>query len=469
MLKIKTRFAPSPTGKLHLGSARTALYSWLFARNLGGNFILRIEDTDLERSKKSAIDNIIKSMKWLNLDWDEGPYFQSKRFNRYNEVVKNMLLNKTAYKCFCSKEHLKNVKKIQISKGEKTRYNGKCLNEINNHNDKKPYVIRFNNPKNGTVNFLDLIRGNIKFNNKELDDLIIRRTDGTYTYNFSVVVDDIDMKITHVIRGEDHINNTPRQINIFKALNYNIPTYAHLSMILGHDGKKLSKRHTALGVMEYRNNGYLPEAILNYLVRLGWSHGDQEIFNINEMKKLFNLNNVSKSASIFNMEKLLWLNHYYINNLPSKYVAKHLYWHFKKKNININNGPKLEKLIKLTGKRYKNLKDITDNSTYFYNDKIIFDFNLAKKYLSNNDNNILKITRNKLLHLNEWDPKSINRLLLKITTELKISMKKIGIPLRFAITGLNQSPPLGCTIYLLGKSKTISRINSVLSFIKKNN
>ena len=277
-MKIKTRFAPSPTGYLHVGGARTALYSWLFARNHGGEFVLRIEDTDLERSTPEAIEAIMDGMNWLSLEWDEGPYFQTKRFDRYNAVIDEMLAAGTAYKCYCSKERLEALREEQMAKGEKPRYDGRCRHSHEHHADDEPCVVRFANPQEGSVVFDDQIRGPIEFSNQELDDLIIRRTDGSPTYNFCVVVDDWDMEITHVIRGEDHINNTPRQINILKALNAPVPVYAHVSMINGDDGKKLSKRHGAVSVMQYRDDGYLPEALLNYLVRLGWSHGDQEIF-----------------------------------------------------------------------------------------------------------------------------------------------------------------------------------------------
>ncbi|VDY33545.1 Glutamate--tRNA ligase [Morganella morganii] len=300
MSKVKTRFAPSPTGYLHVGGARTALYSWLYSRHNHGEFVLRIEDTDLERSTQEAIDAIMDGMNWLNLGWDEGPYYQTKRFDRYNQVIDTMIENGTAYRCYCSKERLEALREKQMANNEKPRYDGCCRDHAHNHTADEPHVVRFRNPQEGSVIFDDKIRGPIEFSNQELDDLIIRRTDGSPTYNFCVVVDDWDMEITHVIRGEDHINNTPRQINILKALGAPVPEYAHVSMINGDDGKKLSKRHGAVGVMQYRDDGYLPQALLNYLVRLGWSHGDQEIFSIEEMTELFTLEAVSKSASAFN-------------------------------------------------------------------------------------------------------------------------------------------------------------------------
>ncbi|EGK35356.1 glutamyl-tRNA synthetase [Shigella flexneri K-227] len=377
-MKIKTRFAPSPTGYLHVGGARTALYSWLFARNHGGEFVLRIEDTDLERSTPEAIEAIMDGMNWLSLEWDEGPYYQTKRFDRYNAVIDQMLEEGTAYKCYCSKERLEALREEQMAKGEKPRYDGRCRHSHEHHADDEPCVVRFANPQEGSVVFDDQIRGPIEFSNQELDDLIIRRTDGSPTYNFCVVVDDWDMEITHVIRGEDHINNTPRQINILKALKALVPVYAHVSMINGDDGKKLSKRHGAVSVMQYRDDGYLPEALLNYLVRLGWSHGDQEIFTREEMIKYFTLNAVSKSASAFNTDKLLWLNHHYINALPPEYVATHLQWHIEQENIDTRNGPQLADLVKLLGERCKTLKEMAQSCRYFYEDFAEFDADAAK-------------------------------------------------------------------------------------------
>ena len=365
MSKIKTRFAPSPTGYLHVGGARTALYSWLFSRHNKGEFVLRIEDTDLERSTQPAIDAIMDGMNWLNLNWDEGPYYQTKRFDRYNQVIDQMLAAGTAYRCYCSKERLEKLREDQMAKGEKPRYDGCCRHGDHNHTPDEPHVVRFLNPQEGSVIFDDKIRGPIEFSNQELDDLIIRRTDGSPTYNFCVVIDDWDMEITHVIRGEDHINNTPRQINILKALGAPVPEYAHVSMILGDDGKKLSKRYNAVSVMQYRDDGYLPEALLNYLVRLGWSHGDQEIFSIDEMIKDFTLEAISKSASAFNTDKLLWLNHHYINTLPAEQVAVHLDWHIKQQNIDTSNGPSLVELIKLLGERCKTLKEMRKVVTTF--------------------------------------------------------------------------------------------------------
>ncbi|EPE2230180.1 glutamate--tRNA ligase [Cronobacter turicensis] len=464
-MKIKTRFAPSPTGYLHVGGARTALYSWLFARNQGGEFVLRIEDTDLERSTPEAIEAIMDGMNWLSLEWDEGPYFQTKRFDRYNAVIDEMLAAGTAYKCYCSKERLEALREEQMAKGEKPRYDGRCRYSHEHHADDEPCVVRFANPQDGSVVFDDQIRGPIEFSNLELDDLIIRRTDGSPTYNFCVVVDDWDMEITHVIRGEDHINNTPRQINILKALGAPVPLYAHVSMINGDDGKKLSKRHGAVSVMQYRDDGYLPEALLNYLVRLGWSHGDQEIFSREEMIKFFALDAVSKSASAFNTDKLLWLNHHYINTLAPEYVATHLQWHIEQENIDTRNGPQLAELVKLLGERCKTLKEMAQTCRYFYEDFSEFDADAAKKHLRPVARQPLEVVRDKLAALTDWTAENVHHAIQATADELEVGMGKVGMPLRVAVTGAGQSPGLDVTVHAIGKSRSIERINKALAFI----
>ncbi|WP_044104753.1 glutamate--tRNA ligase [secondary endosymbiont of Ctenarytaina eucalypti] len=465
-MKIKTRFAPSPSGHLHLGGARTALFSWLFARSLGGAFVLRIEDTDLERSTQPAIEAIINSMNWLNLDWDEGPYFQLRRFDCYNAVIDTMLSNGTAYKCYCSKKKLDQLRASQMSRGEKPRYIGYCRdNRHDYHADNESYVVRFSNPKAGEVVFNDLIRGPIAFRNQELDDLIIRRTDGSPTYNFCVVVDDYKMGITHVIRGEDHINNTPRQINILKALGAPVPHYAHLSMILGDDGKKLSKRYGSVGVMQYREDGFLPEAMLNYLIRLGWSCGDQEIFSVDEMKRLFSLDAVSKSSSSFNIKKLLWLNHHYINHLSPEYIATHLVWHLEQQGIDTRTGPSLKDLVMLLGNRCKTLKEIAESCRYFYEDFSGFNVHAAKRYLKPMAIPSLQAVRAKLLALEEWTPASVREAIEKTAEELQIGMGKVGMQLRVAVTGAGHSPPLDVTVHAIGQARSLSRINVALKFI----
>ncbi|EOA7287818.1 glutamate--tRNA ligase [Proteus mirabilis] len=465
MSKIKTRFAPSPTGYLHVGGARTALYSWLFSRHNKGEFVLRIEDTDLERSTQPAIDAIMDGMNWLNLNWDEGPYYQTKRFDRYNQVIDQMLAAGTAYRCYCSKERLEKLREDQMAKGEKPRYDGCCRHGDHNHTPDEPHVVRFLNPQEGSVIFDDKIRGPIEFSNQELDDLIIRRTDGSPTYNFCVVIDDWDMEITHVIRGEDHINNTPRQINILKALGAPVPEYAHVSMILGDDGKKLSKRYNAVSVMQYRDDGYLPEALLNYLVRLGWSHGDQEIFSIDEMIKDFTLEAISKSASAFNTDKLLWLNHHYINTLPAEQVAVHLDWHIKQQNIDTSNGPSLVELIKLLGERCKTLKEMAESCHYFYVDVDSFEETAAKKHLRPVARQPLEVVRDKLSAITDWTAENVHKAIQETAEELEVGMGKVGMPLRVAVTGAGQSPALDVTVHAIGKARSIARINKALDFI----
>ncbi|QIF98694.1 glutamate--tRNA ligase [Proteus terrae] len=465
MSKIKTRFAPSPTGYLHVGGARTALYSWLYSRHNKGEFVLRIEDTDLERSTQPAIDAIMDGMNWLNLNWDEGPYYQTKRFDRYNQVIDQMLSAGTAYRCYCTKERLEQLREDQMAKGEKPRYDGCCRGGNHNHSADEPHVVRFLNPQEGSVIFDDKIRGPIEFSNQELDDLIIRRTDGSPTYNFCVVIDDWDMEITHVIRGEDHINNTPRQINILKALGAPVPEYAHVSMILGDDGKKLSKRYNAVSVMQYRDEGYLPEALLNYLVRLGWSHGDQEIFTIDEMIEHFTLEAISKSASAFNTDKLLWLNHHYINTLPAEKVAVHLDWHIKQQNIDTSNGPSLVELIKLLGERCKTLKEMAESCHYFYVDFDTFEETAAKKHLRPVARQPLEVVRDKLSAITEWTAENVHQAIQDTADELEVGMGKVGMPLRVAVTGAGQSPGLDVTVHAIGKIRSVARINKALDFI----
>lgn len=464
-MKIKTRFAPSPTGYLHVGGARTALYSWLFARHQNGEFVLRIEDTDLERSTPEAIEAIMDGMNWLSLEWDEGPYFQTKRFDRYNAVIDDMLVAGTAYKCYCSKERLDALREEQMANNEKPRYDGRCRHDHSEHAADEPCVVRFANPQDGSVIFDDQIRGPIEFSNQELDDLIIRRTDGSPTYNFCVVVDDWDMEITHVVRGEDHINNTPRQINILKALNAPVPVYAHVSMINGDDGKKLSKRHGAVSVMQYRDDGYLPEALLNYLVRLGWSSGDQEIFSREEMIKLFSLGAVSKSASAFNTEKLQWLNHHYINSMAPEYVATHLQWHIEQENIDTRNGPELAELVKLLGERCKTLKEMAASCRYFYEEFDEFDADAAKKHLRPVARQPLEVVRDKLNAITDWTAENVHHAIQATADELEVGMGKVGMPLRVAVTGAGQSPGLDVTVHAIGKSRSVARINKALAFI----
>ncbi|MFO6425235.1 glutamate--tRNA ligase [Motilimonas sp. KMU-193] len=466
-MTIKTRFAPSPTGYLHIGGARTALYSWLYAKANQGEFVLRIEDTDLERSTQPAVDAILEGMSWLGLNWDEGPYYQTKRFDRYKELIQQLVDEGKAYRCYCTPEELEAMREAQMARGESARYNGEWRNRTDYPAD-KPYVIRFKNPTEGSVVFDDQVRGPIEFKNTELDDLIILRSDGAPTYNFCVVVDDWDMGITHVIRGEDHINNTPRQINILKALGAPIPVYAHVSMILGDDGAKLSKRHGAVGVMQYRDDGYLPEAILNYLVRLGWSHGDQEIFSIAEMTELFKLTDINKAASAFNTEKLNWLNQHYIKTGAPEHIAEYLSWHMQDQGIDVSNGPALTEIIPALADRAKTLKELAASSRYFYEDFSEFDAGAAKKHLRPVAGEALEKVQQKLAAIENWqDEAQLHQAIEDAATELELGMGKVGMPLRVAITGAGQSPSLDITLKLIGKERSLARIGLALEFIAK--
>lgn len=468
-MKVKTRFAPSPTGYLHIGGARTALYSWLFAKHAKGQFVLRIEDSDFERSTPEAVEAIIEGMNWLKLSWNEGPFFQTQRFERYNQVIDRMLKEGKAYRCYCSKERLDRLRYQKMAQGEKPHYDGHCrYNEIQMlPNSISPHVVRFANPREGSVVFNDLIRGDIEVNNTELDDLIIRRTDGSPTYNFCVVIDDWDMEITHVIRGEDHINNTPRQINILRSLGAPVPKYAHVSMILADDGQKLSKRHGAVSVMQYRDEGYLPEAVLNYLVRLGWSHGDKEIFSLDEMIGSFTLDAVNKSPSAINTDKLLWLNHHYINNLDADHIAEYLLWHMQKQGYDLAVGPDLPAIVKLYGERCKTLKEIAESCRYCYEDFNDFEPAAAKKHLRLAARKPLTFVEQKLATIPEikWDRETIHSAILAAIEELDIGMGKMGMPLRVAVTGTSQSPPLDAIVSAIGKARTLKRIALAVDYI----
>lgn len=465
-MTVKTRFAPSPTGYLHVGGARTALYSWLFAQANQGDFVLRIEDTDLERSTQPAIDAIMDGMNWLNLSWNEGPYYQTKRFDRYKALIQQLLDEGKAYKCFCTSEELDAMREAQMQAGEAARYNG-MWRDRNDHPTDKPFVIRFKNPLEGSVTFDDKIRGKIEIANKELDDLIIQRSDGSPTYNFCVVVDDWDMGITHVIRGEDHINNTPRQINILNALGAPVPTYAHVSMILGDDGKKLSKRHGAVSVMQYRDDGFLPEALLNYLVRLGWSYGDQEVFSIQEMTDLFKLKDINKAASAFNTEKLIWLNQHYLKSLPVERLKEELEWHLNEQQLDTSQGANLDDVIKAQADRVKTLKELVEISRYFFEDFSDFDANAAKKHLRPVAKSALQTVQAKLASLENWQADAIQAAINDTATELEVGMGKVGMPLRVAVTGAGNSPSLDVTLNLIGREKTLERIDLAINFINK--
>lgn len=466
-MTIRTRFAPSPTGYLHVGGARTALFSWLYARKYDGQFILRVEDTDLERSTEESVNAILEGMAWLGLEYDEGPFYQTHRFERYKEVIAQLLKQGDAYYCYCSKDELDEMREQQRANKEKPRYNGRCRHVQTPREGVQP-VIRFKNPLEGSVIVKDVVRGNVEFQNSELDDLVIARPDGTPTYNLTVVVDDLDMGMTHVIRGDDHLNNSPRQINIFKALGVEPPIFAHLPMILGDDGARLSKRHGAVSVMSYRDDGFLPEALLNYLVRLGWSHGDQEIFTIDEMVQLFDLKDVNKSASSFNTDKLLWLNQQYIKTSSAEHIADHLTWHMTNRGIDPAQGPELAKVAELQQERAKTLVEMASNSLFFYQEVTVFDDKAARKNLTNKSLILLEDMQARLSALPKWLAEAIHAEIKDCSVDKEVGMGKVAQPIRVAITGNTVSPPLDLTLELLGRERTLAAIVLAKGWIKDN-
>jgi len=464
-MNIRTRFAPSPTGFLHVGGARTALFCWLQARANSGTFILRIEDTDLERSTPESVQAILDGMQWLGLDADEGPIYQTDRFGRYAEVVQQLLDEDKAYHCYCSRERLESLRERQMQEGVKPRYDGKCRHLETVPEKIKP-VVRFRNPQTGNVVFDDLVRGTIIISNDELDDLVIARPDGSPTYNFTVVVDDMDMRVSHVIRGDDHINNTPRQINIYRALGAEPPLFAHVPMILGADGARLSKRHGAVSVMQYRDDGYLPQALLNYLVRLGWSHGDQEVFSVDEMVALFDIKDVNRKASAFNTDKLDWLNQHYMKTLQAEEVAEHLAWHFADQGIVPENGPSLADVVTVQAERVKTLKEMAAQSRIFFEGYDRLDADAAKKHLRPVAADPLRLMRDNLQLLEDWSPEALHAVINQVATELEVGMGKVAQPLRVALTGTGVSPSIDRTLWLMGRQRSLQGIDKALVFIE---
>ncbi|HEX7029582.1 MAG TPA: glutamate--tRNA ligase [Gammaproteobacteria bacterium] len=463
-MKVRTRFAPSPTGYLHIGGARTALFCWLYSRHHGGDFILRIEDTDRERSTPEAVQAILDGMRWLGLDADEGPFYQTERFDRYRDVLKQLLDAGQAYHCYCTKEELDEMRAAQMARKEKPRYDGRCRDRAEPRPGVDP-VVRFRNPQEGEVVVNDHVRGTVTFRNAELDDLVIARPDGTPTYNFCVVVDDMDMNITHVVRGDDHLNNTPRQINIFKALDATPPEYAHLPMILGPDGAKLSKRHGAVSVMEYRNDGFLPEAVRNYLVRLGWAHGDQEIFSTEEMVRLFDIADVNHSASAINPDKLAWLNQHYIKEGDPGVLGAELGWHFERLGVDTSGGPALADVVKANAERAKTLKEMAENSVFFYEDFTEYDDKAARKNLTPDAVEALTKIRETLASLPDWKGEAIHDAVNAVAASLELKLGKVAQPLRVAVAGRGVSPPIDITLELLGRGKTLERIDRAIRHI----
>jgi glutamyl-tRNA synthetase len=438
---VVTRFAPSPTGLLHIGGVRTALFSWLYARRMMGQFVLRIEDTDVERSTAEAVKVILDGMAWLGLGHDSGPFYQTQRFDRYKEVIGDMMKAGTAYHCYCSKEELDAMRAEQQARKEKPRYDGRCRHG------------------KGATTVEDVVHGQVTFQNKELDDLIIARSDGTPTYNFCVVVDDADMGITHVIRGDDHLNNTPRQMNMLVAMGKAPPVYAHVPMILGPDGAKLSKRHGAVSVLQYQEDGYLPDALLNYLVRLGWSHGDQEYFTRDDMIAVFDVRDINKAASAMNPEKLLWLNQQHLIKAQPKDIVPHLRWHLARIGVYSQDDALLEGIVLAQRERSKTLKEMAENSRFFFIDEVTLDQKAAAKHLTPEARELLVELRTRFAASSEWTAAAIHTTLEGLAQEKSLGLGKIAQPLRVAVTGGTISPPIDATLALLGQARTLARMD----------
>jgi glutamyl-tRNA synthetase len=464
-MPVRTRFAPSPTGYLHIGGARTALFSWLYARRHGGEFLLRIEDTDRERSTDDAVRAIFEGMDWLGLAPDQPAVFQTQRFDRYRAVAQQLLAEGKAYHCYCSKEELEQMRAQQMARKEKPRYDGRCRQRTEPKPGVQP-VLRFKNPEGGEVVIEDLIKGRIVFQNAELDDLIIVRADGTPTYNFCVVVDDADMGITHVVRGDDHVNNTPRQINILQALGVTPPRYAHVPMILGADGVKLSKRHGAVSVIEYRALGFMPDAVLNYLVRLGWSHGDQELFTRQQMIELFDLTRVQQSPARFDLEKLVWVNHQYLKTADPALVAAELDWHLKRLGVDAAGGPPLTEVVLAQRERCKTLVEMSEKSVFFYRDFERYDDKAAAKHLNAETLPALRALQAALAGLTGWEAAAIQGAVDGVAAALGAKLGVVAQPLRVAVAGNSVSPPIDETLRLLGRERTLARLAKAIAFIE---
>lgn len=461
-MEIRTRFAPSPTGYLHIGGARTALFNWLFARQHKGKFILRIEDTDVARSTEESVKAILDGMQWLGLDWDEGPHFQSKRFDIYKEHAYKLIEVGKAYKCFCTPEELEQRRKDALARGMPPKYDGRCRNKKDEPD--RPFTIRFRITP-GTTLVKDIVKGNIAFDNNEIDDLIILRSDGTPTYNLCVVVDDATMKITHVIRGDDHVNNTPKQMLLFEAFKYPIPSFAHLPMILGSDKTRLSKRHGATSVMAYKEMGYLPHALVNYLARLGWSYRDQEIFTIEELTEKFSLENVGKSSGIFNPEKLLWLNHHYIKESGADELAKALCPFLEAKGYKVQADKRLANIIKTVQERSKTFIEMADAAEFYFKEDFVYEEKAAQKFLTQDMLPLFETIISGLEGIQDFTHEAIEAVFNNIINERGIKLGKIAQPARVALTGGTVSPGIFEVIENLGREKTIKRLKNAIAFM----
>lgn len=464
-MEIRTRFAPSPTGYLHIGGARTALFNWLFARQHKGKIILRIEDTDVARSTEESVQAILDGMQWLGLNWDEGPYFQSKRFDIYREHAYKLIEMDKAYKCFCTPEELEQRRKDALVQGRPPKYDGRCRNKKDEPD--KTFAIRFKAPP-GTTLVKDIVKGNIAFDNNEIEDLIILRSDGTPTYNLCVVVDDATMGITHVIRGDDHLNNTPKQMLLYEAFGYPLPLFAHLPMILGSDKARLSKRHGATSVMAYKEMGYLPHALVNYLARLGWSYKDQEIFTIEELTKAFSLEDVGKSSGVFNPEKLLWLNHHYIKESRTDELEKLLspFLEAKGYDVGAHGRAPLPNIIKTVQERSKTFVEMADAAEFYFKEDIVYEEKAAQNFLTQDMTPMFETLISGLESLSDFTHETIEAVFNNIINERGIKLGKIAQPARVALTGGTVSPGIFEVIENLGREKTVARLKKAVAFVK---
>lgn len=458
---VRTRFAPSPTGYLHIGGARTALFSWAYARRHGGKFILRVEDTDQERSTQQSTQAILDGMAWLAIDYDEGPFYQMQRLQRYHDVAEHLLRNNLAYYCYATKEELDEMRERQLAAGQKPRYDGRWRDSKQTPPAGIKPVVRFKNPWQGHVTFNDHIKGRITVANDELDDLVLLRSDGIPTYNFSVVIDDLDMDITHVIRGDDHVNNTPRQINILKALSAPLPEYAHVPMILGTNGERLSKRHGAVSVMQYQEDGYLPEALLNYLARLGWSHGDEEIFSREELVEWFDLSAISRSPAKFNPEKLHWLNQQYLKKTDNQHLAELVKPFLHKNNCPISDGPDLMRIVDLLKERVNTIDELADAAVYFYRPLEPTE-ELKTQFFNAETKTLLAGLIEKFHHI-EWTRESIHHEIKTAAKDQDVKLPKIAMPLRVMVTGEVHTPSIDAVLELLGREETLNRVKAGLA------
>ena len=464
MTSVRTRIAPSPTGMLHLGTARTALFCWAFARHHKGQFVLRIEDTDLERSTEVAVQAILDSMRWLDLDYDEGPVRQSARFDRYDAAVDRLLAEGKAYHCYASREELEELRAAQMARGEKPRYDGRWRPENAKGRTPPPNVkpvVRFRNPDTGDVGWNDLVKGPISISNTELDDLVLARGDGVPTYNFAVVVDDIDMAITHVLRGDDHVNNTPRQINIYRALGASLPQFGHLPMILGPDGQKLSKRHGAVSVLQYDEDGFLPEALFNYLARLGWSHGDAEKFSREQLVEWFDLDHVNRAPAQYNLDKLMWLNGEYIKAADVARLAGLVAPRIESRGGSLADGPPLDSALALLRERARTLNELAEAALLFYRPPLR-DAALLAEHLQGVSREAVRLFGERAAAVT-WDRASLNGLIKQIVGELKLKMPQVAVPLRVAVTGRTQTPSIDAVLELIGRDATRARIVDALA------